>query len=305
MEINNHIPEGYKSPCIIVVAGDAKTDFPNPELLNGYGEDQTDFVEYIDIPAAKIKDGSYMDLLWNKADMKLYSVNKFVTGSPLNEEQMKSLGEQVSGQWSDGVGEVFEQNPVMQDDEGNDVYVSPWHIEQELHVSQMPIEIPKGHYWLGSLFDTPEKQVMYEEFMVEPIIFDRFVGMLKTKKIKVPEGVTTTTGLPIHKKDRHTGEILISDKVLKVFMQYQFARNYLSFDVGTKEYDLGKVLLLAPKFCEYLMVIAEKQSKGKEVNMDNYFEELGKAIKFIESRPKLFKLYKDDLLYESKADKPK
>ncbi len=182
--------------------------------------------------------------------------------------------------------------------DGEECFLSPWHSEQEMFMSVLPIQIPQGHYWLGSIFDTPEKQLMYEDFMTDPVIYSRLKRMCLDAKLVVVEEMATTTSLPIHKKDRHTGELLISDKVFKAFTQFQYAQNFLhGFEVGTAEHQLGKVLMLSPKFCDYMITRAEMLAKGKEPHNDeeNYFTQLDKAIKFIESRSDLIEFYENDL----------
>jgi len=299
IEVNNHVEPEYKAPCIIVIAGKAFTEFENPRLLNGFAQMDYDYVANMSTNRFKLKMSSELNFMWNETDKSMYSVNKLVTGLPLSEEDLRVVGKKIQKQWVAVANPIYAEESIMHLEGEEEVFITPSPKDQELFVSQMPIEIPRGHYWLGTLFDTPDKQVMYEEFMVEPVVFDRFVKMCEDKRIPIPKGVTTTSGLPIHKKDGNTGEILISENTLKVFKQYQFARNYLSFDVGTQEYDLGKVLLLVPKFCDYMMHVAERITAGKETSTDNYMVQLNDAIKYIQKKPSLIKLYESNLVYES------
>ena len=299
MKINNLLPESYHAPCIIVIAGDIKTDHPDPKILNGFGEHNTDFNEYVlEGEGVKFYDSSYMNILWNQVDEKLYTVNRFVVGKPISEELLKKLGEDVQGQWSDGIGEGFEQEPVMTTEDGEEIFISPWHKDQELHVTMIPVEIPQDHYWLGTLFDTPEKQMMYEDFMCDPVINKRLNKLIDVKKIEVPEGVNrdNTPELPIHKKDKTTGELLISKTILDIFMQYQFAQNYIrGFEPETVEFDAGKLMMLYPRFCEFMMSCAQMQAEGKEIRdfTGNYQRELKKAIKYLNKHGELLYMFEN------------
>jgi hypothetical protein len=263
-------------------------------MLNGF-DCQEDFMEHLPKGLPYVGN-SFMQFIWNRVDQKLYTVNRVVLGRPINDEELEALGDKIVGQWSDGIGKGFKQEPVMKDEDGNDVYISPFHSEQEVHVTLIPIEIPKDHYWLGTIFDTPEKQMMYEDFMVDPIINNRFNKMLDSNNIEVPEGVNRENSpeLPIHKKDKTTGELLISHTILKTFLQYQFAQNYIrGFEENTPEFDAGKVMMLYPRFCEFMMSCAEDQANGKEIHdfEGNYQNELSRAIKYIQKNNALMNTY--------------
>ena len=294
IEVNNHIPEEYKAPCIIVIAGKVSTEFDTPKLLNGFYHEGHDYAEALQDASMKIKADSTLQFMWNTADESLYAVNKLVTGFALDGKQLKIIGASIQKQWVEVANKYYED--VLTTIGEKEVFIVPSPEDQELHVSQMPIEIPKGHYWLGTIFDSPERQVMYEEFMVDNIIYERLKKMCELGGIPIPAESRSTLSLPIHKKDGNTGEILISEVLLNVFLQYQFARNYLSFDEGTPEFDLGKLLILDPKFCEYLMGVAKRTSEGKEVNNDNYADQLNKSIKMVSSKPDLLALYENNLV---------
>ena len=307
MKITNELPSDYNSPYTIMVVGDTgacSIEGLDRKLLNGY-DSQDDFTEYMNKDMkAKVKPGSYMTFLFNEADQKLYTVVKYISGKMMSEKEMNDLAEYTQSQWSDGIGEGYEQMPITEFD-GEECFLSPWHKDQEMFISVLPIQIPAGHYWLGSIFDTPEKQMMYEEFMTDPVMYERFKRMCEVAKLNVTDEMITTTSLPIHKRDRHTGELLISEKVFNTFQQFQYAQNFLhGFEKGTPENDLGKVLMLAPKFCEYMIDRAKYIAEGKEPHNDEekYFLELNKAIKFIESRSNLLSFYENDLQYPEKIE---
>jgi len=303
VKVNNYLNEGYNAPCTIFVTGTAKTRFKHPELLNGFDDSSWDYTSNIFNKWPELEEvlqpKSYMTLLWNKADKKLYSVNKFTVKKPLSEEWLEKIAKKVQGQWSDGAGEGFEQSPVMEY-EGEEVYVSPWHKDQELNVAIMPVQLPEGYYFLGTLFDSPERQMMYEEFLECPIMYARLRKMCELAKMDIPEEAETSAALPIHGKDTNTGELLVSEKVLKVFDQYQYAQNYIrGFEPGTAEHGLGKRMMLSPKFCEFMMDTARMQNEGKEIHdlEGNYTKAINEADKYILKHPekkKLFDTYWND-----------
>ena len=99
-------------------------------------------------------------------------------------------------------------------------------------------------------------------------------------------------------KDKNTGEILISDVVYKIFKQYQYAQNFLNtkeFEVGSPEHSVGKLMMLYPKFCEFMMHTAQMQQEGKEIYdfEGNYNKAVNDAIKYVEKRKDLFDLYEN------------
>ena len=72
-------------------------------------------------------------------DNELYTINEYVSNRKLNDSELQELVEETQGQWSDGIGEGFEQFPCSYH-EGNEVYVSPWFYGQEVEVNQVSID---------------------------------------------------------------------------------------------------------------------------------------------------------------------
>lgn len=60
---------------------------------------------------------------------ELYTVTKYECVRVLTEQEQNILLDYTTGQWSDGIGEGFEQDPVY-DDKGEEAYISPWHSGQ-------------------------------------------------------------------------------------------------------------------------------------------------------------------------------
>lgn len=281
--VNNKCPEGYSGLKAFYIAGKIPKvygDVTDHELLNGVEVKLNDVPEF---PRTKYK-GTY--ILWNRGDQALYIVSRFIGG--LDEKAATSLAHSIIDSWPVGKFDIkTEKLPG--------VFVK-FPGEKDVIPSLIPMLPPKGHNYLGEVFTTPALQTMYEEFMLDPFIYKRFLTMCKVNNIPVKPEMDRSAALPIHKIDVDTGELLISDRVLKVFNQYQFSRNYLDgFDLNTPEHDLGKMMRLDQKFCEYMMNRANNALSGKELNPETYSIELDAAIKRIEGNKELMDLYINDL----------
>lgn len=80
--------------------------------------------------------GGYMRFVWE--DNNLYVVVSYRSKEKLNEEELEILKDYTIGQLSDGIGESFEQIPVMYVD-NKEIYLSPWYKGQKLNVTQKEI----------------------------------------------------------------------------------------------------------------------------------------------------------------------
>ena len=132
----------------IVIKGTAKTEYPHLQELDGI-DCQDDFTDYFDknMDLDDVMPGGYMCFEYNREENKLYTVTTYHSTQKLNENQLEKLKAYTVGQWSDGIGEGFEQNEVMYakepylsneyddcDDLG--VFISPWHRDQIVTVNQ-------------------------------------------------------------------------------------------------------------------------------------------------------------------------
>jgi hypothetical protein len=132
----------------ITIKGEAKTSYPNLQELDGI-DCQDEFSEYFDGDESYAKDvtNGYLHFEYDKSDGKLYSVTTYDSTRLLTGEELEQLGDYTSGQWSDGIGEGFEQNPCYHskeeydyyDELTNEVYISPWHRNQILTITQNEI----------------------------------------------------------------------------------------------------------------------------------------------------------------------
>lgn len=128
----------------IVIKGTAKTEYPRLHELDGI-DCQDEFSEYFDkdMGLTNIVTEGYMHFEYNKGDNKLYTVTTYNSTQKLNENQLERLKSYTVGQWSDGIGEGFEQfechyakEAYMEDCDDLGVYISPWHRGQIVTVVQ-------------------------------------------------------------------------------------------------------------------------------------------------------------------------
>jgi hypothetical protein len=127
----------------ITIKGEARTDYPDLEKLDGI-DCQDDFAEYSDFN--KDLEGGYMFFKYEKE--KLMTYTQYTAKKEFNEEQLQQLAEETQGQWSDGIGEGFEQSPCLYVEEyknsdgeyTDEVYISPWFSGQKIEIKQEQIE---------------------------------------------------------------------------------------------------------------------------------------------------------------------
>ena len=117
----------------IIVKGKASTDCPKLKELDGI-DCQDNFSEYFDTDFTfkDVVTGGYMEFSYENGD--LWTLTIYESSRELSKDELNELEEYTSGQWSDGIGEVFEQIPVIVDDE--EVFISPWCPEQKTTITQ-------------------------------------------------------------------------------------------------------------------------------------------------------------------------
>lgn len=117
----------FKAKCgnIHLLHSNEEKDFEiNEDLLpklDGINS-QDNFVDYSDMPD-KLKSG-YMHFRYENEI--LYTVTEYSLKEELTSEEIEKLKEETQGQWSDGIGEGFEQFPCHYIGE-YEVYISPWY----------------------------------------------------------------------------------------------------------------------------------------------------------------------------------
>ena len=93
-----------------------------------------DFADYISKEFRDKVESGFMELKFE--DGKLYTYTEYTTTEELTDQELTELGEYTQGQWSDGIGEGFEQYPCTYID-GEEVYVCPWYSGQVLEITQV------------------------------------------------------------------------------------------------------------------------------------------------------------------------
>lgn len=63
---------------------------------------------------------------------QLMTYTEYDLTEKLTDVELEALKGYTQGQWSDGIGEGFEQFPCGEDSGGGEIYISPWHIGQEV-----------------------------------------------------------------------------------------------------------------------------------------------------------------------------
>jgi len=98
------------------------------KLFHGiYG--QACFSDYmgLDLPLDVIS-GGYLKFVYDSEKKELIATTAYDVTRKLTPEEEAELIDYTQCQWADGIGENFEQQPVIRD--GEEYYVSPWHDEQ-------------------------------------------------------------------------------------------------------------------------------------------------------------------------------
>lgn len=122
---------------IKALAGDSyvgEEDIIDRSKLDGI-DCQDEFVEYMHEDFKHKLSSGYMDFRFQEDKLWTYTV--YSTREVLTEAELKRLGEYTQGQWSDGIGEVFEQFPCDHEPDGAEVYLSPWYHGQKLEIKQI------------------------------------------------------------------------------------------------------------------------------------------------------------------------
>jgi hypothetical protein len=117
---------------IIIKAPSGEHNAQNVNILIGI-DCGDEFVEYCDDDyASKLKYG-YMS--FDVEDGKLYTITEYIVkdGQELSYDELVKLGNYTQGQWSDGIGEGFEQFPCCEEN-GEEIFVSPWYRGQKVEI---------------------------------------------------------------------------------------------------------------------------------------------------------------------------
>jgi hypothetical protein len=122
----------------ITIKGEAKTDYDNLLELDGV-DCQDDFAEYFDSDFSFKDDIESGYMYFSFENEKLWTITEYFSNRELSNEELEILSDYTQGQWSDGIGEGFEQQPCFYDDNDEEVYISPWNRNQEVEITQISI----------------------------------------------------------------------------------------------------------------------------------------------------------------------
>jgi hypothetical protein len=120
---------GISGPCTYEDGGNAKKLY----CVGIKADDGLDeFVQWMhDKPLqSKLVDG-WMHFESIEERLHTVTVYQVKDGEQLTENEIEELKRYTQGQWSDGIGEGFEQNAITNID-GDEVYLSPWYHGQKV-----------------------------------------------------------------------------------------------------------------------------------------------------------------------------
>lgn len=112
-------------------AGNTNCPADKLEELNGI-DCQDNFANYSSMKS-KIKSG-YMS--FKVEEGILYTITEYEANTVLTNEELEKLGKETQGQWSDGIGEGFEQQPCFITDDEEEIFISPWYGGQVIDIKQ-------------------------------------------------------------------------------------------------------------------------------------------------------------------------
>lgn len=272
MKIVNFVKEeSYKGPIKIFITQKVKVKNNQSGILCNGVELNKDFFDDINLKEINKENIKHM-FVWNYPTDELIVTTTLMGNKSLilDEEKLKFIGSSISKSWEEKANPYYSENPVLEV-EGEKFFVEIINDADSLLLSTHPIDLPSGKVWLGSLFDAPEKQAMYEEFCENDVVLNI---LCKKYNIK-PNENTTITDIPCHAKDTSTGEIIISEYLAKFFYRFCLAQNYLAAaeDEVSTEILVGKLAIVDPVFGDYLLFISERGT----VNDENFYDQINKS----------------------------
>ena len=119
----------------ITIKGIAKSKYKNIEKLDGISC-QDNFADYFQKSFSFYENISNGYMHFNFTDERLWTITEYFSDRELNYEELNILLDYTKGQWSDGIGEGFEQFSCMQDENGKDVFISPSSTNQIVTIAQ-------------------------------------------------------------------------------------------------------------------------------------------------------------------------
>jgi len=119
----------------IKIKGTAKTRYKYIKDLEGI-DCQDNFSDYFDSDSTYVGDVTNGYMYFEVEKGKLMTITEYNSKRELTDNELEELAGYTQGQWSDGIGEGFEQEPCHYI-KGEGVYISPWHRDQVLITEQI------------------------------------------------------------------------------------------------------------------------------------------------------------------------
>lgn len=120
----------------IVVKGEAEAKKKHYDLIVGEADCQDVFSEYFGFDEksfSKVVTEGYMNFVIEGGE--LMTLTTYSSTRKLTPKELEKLKSYTQGQWSDGIGEGYEQRPCAYNGK-KEVYVSPWKPGQNITITQ-------------------------------------------------------------------------------------------------------------------------------------------------------------------------
>lgn len=283
IKYNSSVTAGFEGRVEVTVAASLDTGEVEGNRLNGFAgkvnltpmlnemwKDET--TEVVKGKASRV------ELKYNYPDSTLYAAVTFHFSEKLEEKGLEKVGKFVKEYLSKS--KEFVKDPIILEDKECKLKLT--HKKQEIFVSMNELIAPEDYVFLTELFEDDKDTAAYPGFLDNKLMFEKLTKLCAKLKLEVPGDAVTGVMLPIHKKDPKSGATLVHNKVPVMFKEYKLAQNYLNgFELGTKENQIGLLMMLSPRFSSYFYKLALKIEKGLKFNSEAYDRELKKAAEYV------------------------
>ena len=102
---------------------------------------QDDFTDYMDDDHQSMLDKGLRNgyMRFELINGALWTITEYESDEQLTGLELEQLIDYTQGQWSDGIGEEFEQEPCAYTEDGKELYISPWYSAQIATATQTKI----------------------------------------------------------------------------------------------------------------------------------------------------------------------
>ena len=116
--------------------GDDEVDCLDEEINELDGLDCDEFLSeyFYDVSASSVLSGGWMHFKYESGELFTYTV--YESNRELSQVELDELAKYTQGQWSDGIGENFEQQPQFLENSNKEIFVSAWYRGQKLETYQ-------------------------------------------------------------------------------------------------------------------------------------------------------------------------